>query len=145
MGGTRQITVDVRVMAATNRNLQTRVAEGKFREDLYYRVSMFPLELPPLRERGPDIVKLARSFLIRASHCLKKQPVRLTAEAEAVLAAYPWPKNVRELDQWNRTRSLTVPALSRSRARQQAVVTIKDQREELRVEVSMSIAGQGSH
>jgi two-component system, NtrC family, response regulator AtoC len=98
VGGTRQITVDVRVIAATNRNLQKAVSEGKFREDLYYRLSTFPIELPPLRERSGDIVKLAHFFLAKAARNLAKPPLTLTPEAEHVLQTYAWPGNIRELE-----------------------------------------------
>jgi DNA-binding NtrC family response regulator len=98
VGGTREITTDVRILAATNRNLTELVAAKKFREDLYYRLSMFPIELPPLRERGQDIIELARLFLARAARTLNKKPLRLTPEAEQVLLAYSWPGNVRELE-----------------------------------------------
>jgi DNA-binding NtrC family response regulator len=98
VGGRRQITVDTRVIAATNRDLKQMVTAGKFREDLYYRVNRFPIHLPPLRERGEDIVTLARFFLHRASQSLTKPALRLTPEAEAVLRAYEWPGNVRELE-----------------------------------------------
>ncbi len=98
VGGARQITVDVRVIAATNRDLKKQVAEGKFREDLYYRLTTFPIEIPPLRERGGDIAALARFFLSRAARTLGKSSVRLTPEAEQVLLGYDWPGNVRELE-----------------------------------------------
>lgn len=98
VGGTRVINVDVRIVTATNRDLKQAVANGKFREDLYYRLNMFPIEIPPLRERGSDIVKLARFFLQRAGKNLQKTHVRLAAEAEQILLAYPWPGNVRELE-----------------------------------------------
>jgi DNA-binding NtrC family response regulator len=98
VGGTRQITVDVRVIAATNRNLKQAVADGKFREDLFYRLSAFPVDLPPLRERASDIVKLSRLFLAKAARNIGKPPLLLTPEAEQVLLAYAWPGNVRELE-----------------------------------------------
>ncbi len=98
VGGTRQITVDVRVIAATNRNLKQAAAEGKFREDLFYRLSAFPVDLPPLRERTSDIVELARFFLAKAARNIGKAPLALTPEAEQVLLAYAWPGNVRELE-----------------------------------------------
>ena len=98
VGGTRQITVDVRIIAATNRDLKQEVAEGKFREDLYYRLSAFPIEVPPLRERRSDIRRLARYFLERAAHELGKANLSLSAGAENVLLAYDWPGNVRELE-----------------------------------------------
>jgi DNA-binding NtrC family response regulator len=98
VGGARQITVDVRVLAATNKDLKKQVSEGKFREDLYYRLTAFPIEIPPLRDRGGDIIALAKFFLARAAKSLSKPPLRLTAEAEQVLAGYNWPGNVRELE-----------------------------------------------
>jgi DNA-binding NtrC family response regulator len=98
VGGTREIAVDVRVIAATNRNLKQSVADGKFREDLYYRLDTFPIEVPPLRERPSDIPKLARFFLGRAARNLGKPRLVLTPEAEKVLLAYGWPGNVRELE-----------------------------------------------
>jgi len=97
VGGTRQITVDVRVIAATNRDLKSAVAEGKFRQDLYYRISAFPIEIPPLRERAGDILKLARFFLEKSARSLGKSAPQLTPQAERALLAYGWPGNVREL------------------------------------------------
>ena len=97
VGGTRQITVDVRIIAATNRDLKQVVAEGKFREDLFYRLNSFPIELPPLRERPSDIRRLARFFLQRSARELGKEGMSLSAAAETALMAYPWPGNVREL------------------------------------------------
>ncbi|MBS1858761.1 MAG: sigma-54-dependent Fis family transcriptional regulator [Acidobacteria bacterium] len=98
VGGTRQISVDVRILAATNRDLKQRVAEGRFREDLYYRLNAFPIELPPLRERPGDIRRLARFFLERAARNMGKSGVELSPEAESALMAYAWPGNVRELE-----------------------------------------------
>jgi DNA-binding NtrC family response regulator len=98
VGGMRQITVDVRIIAATNRDLKRMVSEGKFRDDLYYRLHAFPLELPPLRERTADILKLARFFLARAARNLGKPPVKLAESAESVLLSYNWPGNIRELE-----------------------------------------------
>ncbi len=98
VGGTRQISVDVRVIAATNRDLKKRVADGGFREDLFYRIATFPIELPPLRERGGDILRLARFFLDRAARSLSRGPIRISKDAERVLLAYAWPGNVRELE-----------------------------------------------
>ncbi len=98
VGGRQQITVDVRVIAATNRDLKKLVADGKFREDLYYRLNTFPLELPPLREREADIPALARFFLERAARELGKPHLELTDAAIERLKAYRWPGNVRELE-----------------------------------------------
>ncbi len=97
VGGTREISADVRVLAATNRELKKHVSDGKFREDLFYRLNMFPIEIPPLRERGGDALQLARFFLDRAAVSLRKRPLTLTDEAEDLLLRYDWPGNVREL------------------------------------------------
>jgi transcriptional regulator with PAS, ATPase and Fis domain len=98
VGGTREIAVDVRVIAATNRNLQESVKAGRFREDLYYRLNTFPLELPALRDRPADIPKLARFFLQRASLGFGNTPPQLTPDAECSLLTYEWPGNIRELE-----------------------------------------------
>jgi transcriptional regulator with GAF, ATPase, and Fis domain len=96
VGGTQSLHVDVRVVAATNRNLKQRVAERQFREDLYFRLSVFPIQIPPLRERTNDIVILARFFVDRFCRDLNKN-LTLSAPALDELQAYPWPGNVREL------------------------------------------------
>jgi two-component system response regulator AtoC len=98
VGGSRQIAADVRIIAATNRDLKQQVAEGRFREDLYYRLNTFPIEIPPLRERRSDIRRLARYFLERAARELGKSGLTLSPEAENILLAYAWPGNVRELE-----------------------------------------------
>lgn len=98
VGGSQQIDVDVRVVAATNRNLRDMVAGGAFREDLYYRLNLFPLELPALRERPRDILRLANLFLSRAAGRMGKAPATLSATAEELLLRYQWPGNVRELE-----------------------------------------------
>lgn len=97
VGGTGVKKVDVRVVAATNRDLEREVAQGRFREDLYYRLNVIPLHLPPLRERGGDVLLLARHFL--ETFCRKKgRPVlALSNDAKRILQAYSWPGNVREL------------------------------------------------
>ena len=94
--GGRPVPVDVRVLAATHRDLRRAVSEGRFREDLFYRLSVVPLHLPGLRERLADIVPLAEHFLALAAGP-GRAPKRLSAEAAACLVAYPWPGNVREL------------------------------------------------
>jgi two-component system response regulator FlrC len=98
VGGTRQVQANVRLIAATNRDLKRAVAEGAFREDLFYRLNIFPLVIPPLRERAADIPKLARFFLARAAAKLGKPEPELTAAAMNALLAYKWPGNVRELE-----------------------------------------------
>ncbi|MBZ4420591.1 sigma 54-interacting transcriptional regulator [Myxococcus sp. RHSTA-1-4] len=90
--------VDVRIVAATNRDLKAEVAAGRFREDLYYRLSVFPIEVPPLRQRRDDIPLLAEHFLRRVSSRLKLPPPRLTQAHVQALQRYDWPGNVRELE-----------------------------------------------
>jgi DNA-binding NtrC family response regulator len=98
VGGTRLITADVRVIAATNRDLAARVAAREFREDLYYRLSSFPITLPPLRERPADIPLLAEHFLHRAAAALGCPAPKISPEALQALRAYTWPGNARELE-----------------------------------------------
>ena len=98
VGGTRQITVDVRLLAATNRSLQALIREGKFREDLYYRLNTFPIEIPALRDRPADIPALAAFFLRRAAISLGRKEPRLSPEVMERLRSYSWPGNVRELE-----------------------------------------------
>jgi len=97
VGGSKTIKVDVRVIAATNRDLEKSVAAGQFREDLYYRLNVFPIMAPPLRERTDDIGPLANAFLKRASEKLGRTMEPFSADAIARLNAYDWPGNVREL------------------------------------------------
>jgi Nif-specific regulatory protein len=97
VGGSKTVKVNVRLVAATNRNLEQMVKEGKFREDLYYRLNVIPIDLPPLRERGEDIKLLVNFFLERSMTNHKKQ-VKITDEAMDKLMLYPWPGNVRELE-----------------------------------------------
>ena len=98
VGGNVCKEVDVRIVAATNRDLEAEVAAGRFREDLFYRLNVIPLHLPPLRERGGDVLLLARFFLDR--FCLKKErpPLTLDPQVRSVFMAYQWPGNVRELE-----------------------------------------------
>jgi transcriptional regulator with GAF, ATPase, and Fis domain len=97
VGGTQSLLVDVRVVAATNRQLKQRVAERQFREDLFFRLSVFPIEIPPLRERAADIVTLARNFVDKFCRELNKPTLILAPTALDELRNYPWPGNVREL------------------------------------------------
>jgi DNA-binding NtrC family response regulator len=97
VGGTQSLQVDVRVVAATNRQLKAAVAARQFREDLYFRLSVFPIDIPPLRERGADIDTLALHFIDRFSRELKKRPLQLSDAAIDALRRYRWPGNVREL------------------------------------------------
>jgi DNA-binding NtrC family response regulator len=97
VGGDSDITVDVRVIAATHRDLKKAVADGKFREDLYFRLNVVPIEVPPLRERPDDIRALAEHYVTWFCHDLGRAPARLHPHALAALTAYAWPGNVREL------------------------------------------------
>jgi PAS domain S-box-containing protein len=90
-------SVDVRVIAATNRNLEQSIVDGEFRKDLFYRLSVFPVEVPPLRERGEDIVQLAQHFLEQTCKDFGRETLKLTRTQAANLRAYGWPGNVREL------------------------------------------------
>jgi transcriptional regulator with PAS, ATPase and Fis domain len=98
LGGTRPTKVDVRVVAATNQDLKKKVSEGKFREDLYYRLNVVNINIPPLRERKEDILPLAYHFLKIFREELKKPVEGFTREAERLLLKYNWPGNVRELE-----------------------------------------------
>ena len=98
VGGTETLTVDARIVAATNRDLGTAVREGHFREDLFFRLNVISIELPPLRARKTDIPPLADHFLRRCSAAYGKPPPKLSPEAFALLLRYDWPGNVRELE-----------------------------------------------
>jgi transcriptional regulator with GAF, ATPase, and Fis domain len=97
VGSTQTIQVDVRVIAATNRDLAGAVSDGSFREDLYYRLNVFPVEVPPLRARREDIAMLAWTFVREFSQAMGRSIERIADESMAALEAYPWPGNVREL------------------------------------------------
>ena len=97
VGALKDIGIDVRVIAATNRDLAKRIADGRFREDLFYRLNVFPIHLPPLRERGADIAALAAFFLDSFSRAFGRDFRGISAEAEALMEGYAWPGNIREL------------------------------------------------
>jgi len=97
VGGVQTLTVDLRVVAATNRDLKAAVARKEFREDLYFRLSVFPVEIPPLRRRRGDIVPLAEAFLERYAREMGRRGLRLSEAAQRTLLEHPWPGNVREL------------------------------------------------
>lgn len=97
VGGRRAIRVDVRVIAATNKNLEEAIKSGEFRDDLYYRLRVFPLEVPPLRQRVEDVALLLEEFSQRMAREHGFQPLRFSAGALEALKGYPWPGNVREL------------------------------------------------
>ncbi len=94
IGKNEEIPVDVRVVCATNRNLEELVGNGNFRQDLFYRINVFPLEPPPLRDRMDDVIPLAKHFLKQMGNSKK---ISLDPKAADTLMAYPWPGNVREL------------------------------------------------
>jgi two-component system nitrogen regulation response regulator NtrX len=97
IGGSRRVEVDVRVVASSNRDLGSEISAGRFREDLYYRLSVVPIRVPPLRERREDIPLLARHFMLRSSEAARLAPRELGEDALAALQAYSWPGNVRQL------------------------------------------------
>jgi DNA-binding NtrC family response regulator len=97
VGGTQSIEVDVRILVATNKDLQAAVAEKSFRDDLYFRISAVPITIPPLRERGDDVLLLAEHFLERFRREFRKPALELTQDCVARLRSYAWPGNVREL------------------------------------------------
>jgi formate hydrogenlyase transcriptional activator len=97
LGSTRTIRVDVRLVTATNRDLARMVAEGTFRGDLYYRLNVFPIVLPPLRERRDDIARLVRHFTQQFARRIGRRIETIPAEAMDVLTRYAWPGNIREL------------------------------------------------
>ena len=98
VGGTKTISCDVRIIAATNRDLKRAIADGKFRDDLFYRLNVFPVTVPPLRQRRDDIPALVEHFTKLASVALGVEPREVSPEAMALLATYDWPGNIRELE-----------------------------------------------
>ncbi len=98
IGGTKEIEIDARLIAATNQNLERAVEEGEFREDLYYRLAVIPIHIPPLRDRKPDIVPLVRHFIQKYNERLGRQIKGVTEEGLSCLEEYSWPGNVRELE-----------------------------------------------
>jgi transcriptional regulator with PAS, ATPase and Fis domain len=97
IGGTKDIDVDVRIITATNRNLEAEVRKGNFREDLYYRLKVIPIVLPPLRDRPSDITPLAKYFIDEFNSEFKKNVKGLSKDTEKCFMEYPWPGNVREV------------------------------------------------
>ncbi|MBI9077755.1 MAG: sigma-54-dependent Fis family transcriptional regulator [Desulfatibacillum sp.] len=98
VGGAVRVKVDLRIMVASNRDLRAAIAENKFREDLFYRLHVIPIHLPPLRERGKDIEDLINHFVLHMARKIGRQPPRVSREAMDVFLAYAWPGNVRELE-----------------------------------------------
>ena len=121
LGSDKTRRVDVRVIAATNRNLKEQITEGAFRADLYHRLSVYPIPIPPLRERDKDIPLLAGHFLELNRARLGLRSLRLSADAEAALLSYPWPGNIRELE--HVISRAAIKALSRG-AQRHDIVTL---------------------
>ena len=97
VGGTKVMKTDVRIVAATNVNMQKAISEGRFREDLYYRLNTIPIQMPPLRERGEDIILLFRLFALQMAEKYRLPKITLTEDAKRVMLKYKWPGNVRQL------------------------------------------------
>ena len=97
LGGSSRVKVDVRVLSTTNKDLQTEIASGRFREDLYYRLAVVPLKVPALKDRREDVPALAQRFIVRSAESAGMQPRELSADTLAALQAYDWPGNVRQL------------------------------------------------
>ena len=98
LGGTKEIPINIRLISATNRNLQDMVREGTFREDLLYRMNTICLHLPPLRERKDEIIPLAQQFIKKFSDFYNKTPIAIDDKTRQQLLEYPWPGNIRELE-----------------------------------------------
>jgi len=98
LGGTDEVDADIRIIAATNRDLSKLVAEGQFREDLFYRINVIPVRLPPLRDRREDISALAEHFVARVARVMGKPITAISGDAMELLKAYGWPGNIRELE-----------------------------------------------
>lgn len=131
IGSTRPVTVDTRIIAATNQRLDLLVRSGQFREDLYYRLNVIKIELPPLRERREDIPLLVRTLINRYSKKMNKTIRGISQEAMSILMSYPWPGNVRELEN----------AIERAVAVSE---TDRIRREDLPLEVLSSLSTEGS-
>jgi two-component system response regulator PilR (NtrC family) len=98
VGGLEELQADIRVVAATNQDLTRAIAEGRFREDLYYRINVIPISLPPLRERREDIALLAEHFVVKYNEQMGKTISGISHESMELLARYDWPGNIRELE-----------------------------------------------
>lgn len=106
VGASQTLKVDVRIVAATNRNLENEVAAGRFREDLYYRLNVVPIQIPPLRQRPEDILELAGHFLSHFCHKKKRESLTISTKARELLLRYSWPGNVRELENFMERMSI---------------------------------------
>jgi two-component system response regulator FlrC len=110
VGGSKAIPLDIRVIATSNRDMAKEVEKGMFREDLYYRLNVFPLHMPPLRERTQDILPLARHFLSRVTARFGRHGLALSSAAESRLTRYSWPGNIRELENIVQRAVILAPA-----------------------------------
>jgi DNA-binding NtrC family response regulator len=135
VGGTESIKVDVRIIAATNRNLEQLLKEGRFREDLYYRLKVIPIECPPLRERRDDVELLANHFLQKAALASARQMSGIAAEALEALRAYKWPGNIRQLE-WALERAVVLGETDR--------VDLSDLPPEILQPATAAVAGQAA-
>jgi two-component system nitrogen regulation response regulator NtrX len=150
IGSAQTVSADVRVLAATNKNLETEIAAGSFRDDLYFRLNVIPIQVPPLRDRGNDVILLADHFLRRFAAETGRRPKRLAPSAIAAMRGYHWPGNVRELRNLMERLTILVPGdeigsgdfeLERPRAVQPALrsdMTLREAREEFEREYILS-------
>jgi len=129
VGGSRTIHTDVRVVAATNVDLRAEVRDGRFRQDLFYRLNVLPVELPPLRERHEDVPLLVEHFLVALPPDPKAGPLSIEAEAVAALETYPWPGNVRELE--NTLENMAVYAVGGRLRRRDIPAQVAEWRDDL--------------
>ena len=100
VGGQKPIKSDVRIIAATNQNIEQLIKTGKFREDLYHRLNVFRIELPPLKERKEDIPELVKHFLAKSSNELKSETKSIDKSAMSLLVDHDWPGNIRQLEKY---------------------------------------------
>ena len=128
VGSSRTVRVDVRVLAATNRDLKRSVEKGEFREDLYYRLNVFPISIPPLRDRGDDVGLFARFFAEKFARRMGREIIPLTGDCIEKLLSYHWPGNVRELQNVMERAVITStgPMLDLGRALPETVIRPKE-------------------
>jgi DNA-binding NtrC family response regulator len=156
VGGVRDRKIDVRILAATNRDLEREVARERFRNDLYFRLAVLILKLPPLRERGDDVLLLADLYLRRFAAKYGKDARRITPEAQQLMRSYPWPGNVRELSHvieravlWSKGPELTPQHLALTRPLEPAAtvpeesMAVAEPTGEYPVSVTQSLPPQG--
>ena len=141
VGGTDVLKTDVRIVAATNVNIRQAISEGRFREDLYYRLNSIPIQMPPLRERGEDIVLLFRLFAMQMAEKYRMERVTLTDEAKQMLMRYKWPGNVRQLK--NITEQISILSKERTITPEVLAKFIPQDRESTQLTVINN--GSGDH